>query len=215
MFTFSMATATRSCPSARAFEHAVPLRGWRHSLLAALAMSCGATLASAQALDAPGQPEPRRMFIEAGRATNDVGIAAVGVQWPWQWRREFLGGELTGHWEAHVAHWRVSAGAAAPGRRQWTQLSVVPALRLRFDGGRSPWFVEGGIGLSVLDGYFRTRQETFSTRFNFTDHLGLGLNFGERRQHELMLALRHVSNGGIKKPNPGQNFVQLRYSMAF
>lgn len=142
-------------------------------------------------------------------------MASVGVQLPWDWRRSFIGGELTGHWDAHIAHWRVSAGAAGPDRRQWTQLAVVPTLRLRFDGGRSPWFMEGGIGLSWLNGKFETREKKFSTRFNFTDHLGVGMNFGERWQHELMLAVRHVSNGGIRKPNPGENFVQLRYAMAF
>lgn len=161
------------------------------------------------------RPEPRRMFVDGGRAAGDVGLASVGVQIPWAWHRPFLGGELSGHWDAHVAHWRVPAGRAEPGRRHWTQVALVPTLRLRFDGGRSAWFLEGGIGLSVLDGHYTTRHKTFSTRFNFTDHQGIGFNFGERRQHELMLVLRHVSNGGIRKPNPGENFMQVRYSRAF
>lgn len=159
--------------------------------------------------------EPRRVFVDGGRAAGDVGIASVGVQIPWAWQRSFLGGQLTGHWDAHIAHWRVPPGRAEPGRRHWTQLALVPTLRLRFDGGRSAWFMEGGIGASVLDGHYATRHKAFSTRFNFTDHQGIGFNFGERRQHELMLVLRHVSNGGIRKPNPGENFMQVRYSHVF
>lgn len=161
-------------------------------------------------------PEPRRIFIDGARAASDVGLASVGGQWPWAWRRDFLGGELRGHWEAHVAQWRVPSGTAVPGgRRHWTQLALVPTLRWRFDGGRSPWFMEGGIGLSAMDGHYATRHKAFSTRFNFTDHQGVGVNFGTHRQHELMLLVRHVSNGGIRKPNPGEDFVQVRYSHSF
>jgi lipid A 3-O-deacylase len=172
--------------------------------------------ARAQELAASATPEPRRIFIDGARAASDVGLASVGVQWPWAWRRDFLGGELTGHWDTHIAHWRVPPGTAVPGgRRHWTQLAVVPTLRWRFDGGRSAWFMEGGIGLSALDGHYATRHKAFSTRFNFADHQGVGFNFGGRRQHELMLIVRHISNGGIRKPNPGEDFVQVRYSRSF
>lgn len=127
-----------------------------------------------------------------------------------------MGGALTGHWEVHLARWRVPEGTAEPGAaRLWTQWALVPALRWRPDQGRSAWFVEGGIGLSVMDGHYATRHKAFSTRFNFTDHVGVGVSFGAQRQHELMLLARHVSNGGIRKPNPGENFVQLRYSRSF
>lgn len=185
----------------------------RRYLSCALVAACAWVAATASAQDAP--PEQRRIFIDGARAAGDVGLASVGVQLPWEWRRSFLGGELSGHWDAHVAHWRAPAGTAASERRHWTQLALVPTLRLRFDGGRSAWFMEGGIGLSVLDGHYATRHKTFSTRFNFTDHQGIGFNFGAQRQHELMLIVRHVSNGGIRKPNPGEDFVQLRYGFAF
>ena len=34
-------------------------------------------------------------------------------------------------------------------------------------------------------------------------------------RHELALRLQHFSNAGIKHPNPGENFVQLRYAQGF
>ena len=173
-------------------------------------------VASAMAAAQEAPAEQRRVFVSGARAASDVGLVSFGVQWPWEWRRAFLGGALSGHWDAHVAHWRVPAGAAAASeQRHWTQLALVPTLRLRFDGGRSAWFMEGGIGVSVLDGHYATRHKAFSTRFNFTDHQGIGFNFGARRQHEVTLIVRHVSNGGIRKPNPGEDFVQLRYGLAF
>ena len=159
--------------------------------------------------------ELRRLYVSAGRGVGDVGLFSAGVQVPWPWRHSFAGGELTGHWDAHIAHWRAPAGATDGARRQWAQVALVPTLRLRFDGGRSAWFMEGGIGVSVLDGHYATQRKAFSTRFNFTDHEGVGFHFGDRRQHELMLALRHVSNGGLRAPNPGENFVQIRYGVVF
>jgi hypothetical protein len=32
------------------------------------------------------------------------------------------------------------------------------------------------------------------------------------RQRELVLRVEHFSNAGIKHPNPGENYVQLRYT---
>lgn len=47
------------------------------------------------------------------------------------------------------------------------------------------------------------------------DSLGLGVSLGAQRQHELLLRLQHVSNAGLKQPNPGLNFLQLRYALHF
>ena len=72
-----------------------------------------------------------------------------------------------------------------------------------------------GIGATVASHRYRVQDHEFSTRFNFASHLGLGRNFGAQRQHELMLSVQHVSNAGIKSPNPGENFLQLRYALHF
>nr|WP_311732042.1 acyloxyacyl hydrolase [Variovorax paradoxus] len=53
------------------------------------------------------------------------------------------------------------------------------------------------------------------TRFQFTEQLGIGRNFGAQGEHELSLRLRHFSNAGIRKPNPGENFVRVRYLYRF
>ena len=96
-----------------------------------------------------------------------------------------------------------------------TQLGLTPVLRYRFDGGDSPWFAEAGIGVNVLAPVYRDGDRQFSTAFNFGDHLALGRSFGAGGRQELSLRLQHFSNAGIKHPNPGINFVQLRYSVAF
>jgi lipid A 3-O-deacylase len=59
---------------------------------------------------------------------------------------------------------------------------------------------------------FQTNHKRFSTEFNFGNHFAIGRQFGERSQHELALRVEHFSNAAIEHPNPGENFVQLRYA---
>jgi lipid A 3-O-deacylase len=43
----------------------------------------------------------------------------------------------------------------------------------------------------------------------------VGRSFGADRRHELSLRVSHFSNCGIETPNPGENFLQLRYATKF
>lgn len=155
---------------------------------------------------------PGGAFAEAGIADHSSYSATFGVVWPWAWRSEIGGGELTGMTEAYMSHWN---GRGMTQRVSFTQLSLVPTLRYRFSRGRSDWFLEAGIGLSVMDGMYRTTDKDFSTHFNFVDVLGVGRSFGPQRRRELSLRVSHISNGNIRKPNPGENFLQLRYTALF
>lgn len=178
-----------------------------HSL-ALIAASCLAVLpAAAEGL------RPAGYFVQAGVFDYRTWNASVGLTWPWAWKSSLLGTEVGGVTEAYVAHW--DAERAGGGRRSFTQVGVVPLLRLRLDQGRSPWFGEAGIGVSVMDQRFVTPVKQFTTSFNFVDVLGVGYSFGAGRAQEIGLRLQHVSNAGIRAPNPGQNFVQLRYAAAF
>ncbi|MDP1996021.1 MAG: acyloxyacyl hydrolase, partial [Gallionella sp.] len=46
-------------------------------------------------------------------------------------------------------------------------------------------------------------------------HVGVGARFGDRRQFDLGYRFQHLSNGGIKKPNQGINFNQIRFAYHF
>jgi hypothetical protein len=155
---------------------------------------------------------PSGYFVEGGLAHSQAFSVTAGVLWPWSWRREFGSTEVTGLTEAFVSRW----SARGTGERQgFTQLGLVPLVRMRFGGGRSDWFIEGGIGVSVTDRIYRTQDKEFSTAFNFVDVAGVGRSLGPDRRRELSLRISHISNGGIKTPNPGENFLQLRYAVMF
>jgi lipid A 3-O-deacylase len=155
---------------------------------------------------------PGGAFIEGGVAQHQSYSVTAGLVWPWSWRRDFAASQVTGVTELYVSRW---SAREADGRESFTQLGLVPLFRLRFNGGRSPWFAEGGIGISMMDKPYRTATKEFSTRFNFVDVVGVGRSFGIERHQEVSLRVSHVSNGGIKTPNPGENFLQLRYAVMF
>ena len=138
----------------------------------------------------------------------------VGVRWTWAWRRPLGGATLSGSWDLAAGGWR-NRGDDGEGRRTVSQLSVTPVLRWGHAPGSPGLFAEGGIGLSAVAPLYRHRDHRFSTVFNFADHLALGVAFGERGRHELALRMQHFSNAGLREPNPGEDFVQLRYLLRF
>jgi lipid A 3-O-deacylase len=173
------------------------------AIAAAAAFCCGAHAVTL----------PDTFFVaEGGVTVHGTYSLTAGVSWPWAWKRVSHSGEWTGMTEAFISHW---TARAVSGRDSFTQIGLVPVVRYRFNHGRSDWFADGGIGISLTDRVYVTRDKQFSTRFNFIDVLGIGRSFGTDRHQELSLRISHVSNAGIKKPNPGENFLQLRYAAQF
>jgi lipid A 3-O-deacylase len=139
----------------------------------------------------------------------------VGLTWSSTRQRQVAGGVAGLYWEASFGRWASDSGTARSSSAWVTQVSITPLLRWHPGGDNQHRFLEGGIGVNVLMPIYRSRDKRFSTAFNFGDHLAMGLRFGETKQHELALRLQHFSNAGIKHPNPGENFVQLRYAHVF
>jgi lipid A 3-O-deacylase len=154
-------------------------------------------------------PAPDAAFAQIGAADDTYG-ATAGVNWNWGQGFRLGTAQITGYWEASVSQWSYPV---ADVRRTagLVQLGLIPVFRWRPSAGASPWFAEAGIGATLTTVSYQTDRKRFSTRFNFGDHLAAGRSFGAARAHELSLRLEHFSNGGLKQPNPGENFVQIRY----
>ena len=156
---------------------------------------------------------PTWAFVQAGSNPDQVEQLAAGVAWPLAWKRQALGGEFSAQAELSLHYWH--ARDFAGGHQGFWNLALVPLLRYRLAAGRSPWFAEAGIGVTAAHKRYVTPDKTFSTRLNFSDNLALGRSFGRDWNQELSLRLQHVSNASIKKPNPGEDFVLVRYAMRF
>jgi lipid A 3-O-deacylase len=163
----------------------------------------------ARSAQVPSFLAPDAAFAQVGAADTTYG-ATAGLNW--NWTRDFHLGttRITGYWEASVSQWSYPS---ADVRRTagLVQLSVIPVVRWQPGQGASPWFAEAGVGATLTTVAYQTDRKRFSTRFNFGDHLAVGRSFGAARMHEVSLRMEHFSNAGIKQPNPGETFVQLRY----
>jgi lipid A 3-O-deacylase len=141
--------------------------------------------------------------VEVGRGdekTNAVRVAAL-----WQWTKEWPAG---GNWRLG-GYWEASAGAWENHDDSTTDLALTPVFRFQHRG-EEPLYLEAAIGFHILSKHISSARQ-FSTNFQFGDHLGAGARFGSRRQFDLGVRLQHISNGSIREPNPGINFVLLRF----
>ncbi|VWX61855.1 Lipid A deacylase (fragment) [Burkholderiales bacterium 8X] len=153
---------------------------------------------------------PAGVFVQAGSSLQGVQTAAAGITWDLPYRWTLGSGQLGSNLEVSYAYWHIRSGIRSD-QAHLSQWAIVPSLRYRPDEG-SPWFVDTGVGLTVTSSIYRSRERAFSTRFNFGTHLAIGRRFGQRAEHEIALRVEHFSNAGIKRPNPGENFIQLRYT---
>ncbi|MDM0052781.1 acyloxyacyl hydrolase [Variovorax sp. J22R115] len=158
------------------------------------------------------------VYLEGGEAPHTEGNTSsvtAGIVVPWSHREPGVPpGALTFYWDFFLSTWR----APVPSRLEkdsYTQAGVIANWRWRFDQGASPWFVEAGVGGTVMDSIYRTASREFSTTFQFTEQVGVGRNFGPQGEHELSFRVQHFSNAGIKEPNPGENFYRVRYLYRF
>ena len=129
----------------------------------------------------------------------------------WTYKYEWHGGTLTGYWEVAIGRWRSRVNDSGPDNAWVSQVGLTPVFRYSISDS-SRLFLESGVGANLLVPVYRSEQKSFSTVFNFGDHLAIGWKLGDRKDQEIALRVQHFSNAGIKHPNPGENFVQLRYS---
>lgn len=155
---------------------------------------------------------PKDLYMQYG-SRSEVNSYTVGATAPMGWNKKVGYTRATGYWDLSGTFYSASSTQGST-YRSWVA-TLAPTLRLRLAESFSRWFVEGGIGISYSDVLYQRNNRKFSTRFNFVNHLGFGASLGNSRNQEIVLRVQHVSNGGIKSPNPGENNVQLRYAYAF
>lgn len=172
---------------------------------------CAAPAHAAPPGDAAAALVPSTVFLQAG-AANDVRSYVAGATLDFAWRADIRGATARAYLETSFGRW-IGTGDSSGSTAWVTQIGVTPVLRLYLDSAEQTWFVEAGIGANMLTPLYRSNDKRFSTAFNFGDHLAFGRRFGTHGRHDIALRYEHFSNGGVKRPNPGEDFVQLRWSV--
>ncbi|MEM5365545.1 acyloxyacyl hydrolase [Paraburkholderia azotifigens] len=145
--------------------------------------------------------------VTGGTADHHVRKLDLGFVWDpnltwWEiggWHFALLG-------EAHAAWWHTDEGNE---NENIGEFGVTPVIRFIKGSGWFRPFVEAGVGVRVLTHPRLSSTFTMGSAFQFADMAGVGAQFGDHQQYQLGYRFQHVSNGGIKEPNPGINFHQI------
>lgn len=166
-------------------------------------------MAAATLMALPGLARADTFGVQIGGGIGQHGVDKVdlglvwdpGINW-WEiggWHFSLVG-------EAHVAYWHAREGTS---RNDVYEFGVQPMVRfIKSEGAIRP-FIEAGAGVRGLSHAVINDGYTLSTAFQFTEIVGVGAQFGAHQQYQAGLRFQHVSNAGIKDPNPGINFSQL------
>jgi opacity protein-like surface antigen len=149
--------------------------------------------------------------VEAGNG-DSTDMGRLALQWDWN-KRWFEGGDwhLGGYWDLGLGYWHRDA---LPGQNDSiTEIGFTPVFRLQRNDRTGP-YAEAAIGFHLLS-KTTIGDKRLSTAFQFGDHLGVGYRFGVKGAFDLGYRYQHLSNGGIKEPNNGINFNQVRLQYHF
>ncbi|MBP0623317.1 acyloxyacyl hydrolase [Cupriavidus sp. LEh25] len=113
-------------------------------------------------------------------------------------------------WEVNVARWNSSSDNNP--HDLW-EFGASPVVRIGW--WKHAWapFLELSVGPRLLTGTRTSDDHVISTAFQFSEYAGLGVAFGSDRRFTAGYRFQHLSNSGIKEPNPGTSFhvIYLRY----
>jgi lipid A 3-O-deacylase len=145
--------------------------------------------------------------VAGGLGDHHMKKLDLGVVWDpdltwWQigdWHFALIG-------EAHVAWWHTDESDE---NRNIGEFGVTPFIRFIKGSGSIRPFVEAGAGVRLLTHARISSNYSYATAFQFTPTAGVGVQLGSHQQYQVGYRFQHISNGGIKEPNPGINFHQL------
>lgn len=108
--------------------------------------------------------------------------------------------------EAHAVYWHVDGNTQ---NDKIGEFGATPVFRFEKSAGLIRPYVEAGVGLRIITHPTIAEGYTMSSAFQFADMVGVGAKFGERQQYQVGYRFQHLSNAGIKRPNPGIDFHQV------
>lgn len=194
----------------------------------AVGFSCGGTglartgtaLAAGVLLGVLARPLARAEGIDASlmaATSNSADVKKLGVTIGVTRAEPLWEGEL---WRLKLRHEFEAAAWRVPKARDLLEAGYSPVFRFErsVGSGAATLFLEGSIGARLLSHTQVAPDRVLSTAFQFSDVAGLGVRRGQEGQpgsSSLSMRLQHMSNADIKRPNPGINFLQVRYTYQF
>lgn len=157
-----------------------------------------------------GRAEGMALGLRYGEDGSDYNGSGISLRFhPWWWKEY-------GNWSASlspaVEFTRFRYRGDGIGARSLSEIGGIGMFRFSRQAGWFRPYAEAGLGMSLF-----SRQDlgekVFSTAFQFSEHLGLGLGVGEH--WALGYRFSHYSNADIQTPNKGLDVQQVMLSFSF
>lgn len=119
----------------------------------------------------------------------------------WKWNQ---------YWEVNLSYWYLYRHKE--GEEDLFELGITPNVRVERDW-TSQWgrpYMEAGLGVHLLS-KVHIGPRDLGSALQFGTHVGFGLRFGSHEQWDIAYRYEHLSNAGLKEPNPGINFGMVRF----
>lgn len=119
----------------------------------------------------------------------------------WKWNQ---------YWEANLSYWYLYK--QKEGEEDLFELGITPNFRVERNWA-SQWgrpYLEAGLGVHLLS-KVHIGPRDLGSALQFGTHAGFGLRFGSHEQWDIAYRYEHLSNAGLKEPNPGINFGMVRF----
>ncbi len=152
-------------------------------------------------------------YGKSDSGNSSVNLYRVGIQWDWNKKLLEVGNwHVGGYWDLNLGYW--DNRSVAKTNNSITDIGFTPVFRFQQNSmtGLSP-YAELGVGFHFLSQTSVSTERRFGSSFQFGDHVGAGVRFGDKGQYDIGYRYQHLSNAGIKQPNQGINFhlVRLQY----
>lgn len=158
----------------------------------------------------PLQAEGYGITLRHGEAGSSYDGDGITLHLPARWSANWGGWAATLRPAVEFTRFRYSG--AQPGPDHLNELGALALFRVeRADGAVRP-YAEAGLGLTGLSRSTLGGKD-FSTRFQFSEQLGVGVRFGQRWSAGWRYS--HYSNGDIKMPNDGIDMQQIELGVDF
>lgn len=184
----------------------------RHGLRA-----CAGAAALDLGLATGAQAQPAAGGVDwtlTGGVAAEANVRKLGLAAGWTQPESLWQGQ---RWRLKLRHEAVVAAWDVPKAKDLLELGYSPVFRLQrpVPGVARTFFVEASIGVRLLSHTRVAPDRSLSTAFQFSDMIGMGLQWGREGRSTLGLRYQHISNLGIKRPNPGMDFALLYYTLRF
>jgi hypothetical protein len=158
-------------------------------------------------------------YGKSDSSNSSVDLYRVGMLWDWNKKLlDFGNWHVGGFWDLSLGYWDNNSPFQTPGRStsNLEEIGFTPTFRLQQNtiSGFAP-YAEMAVGFHFLSQTSVGAQRVFGSSFQFGDHIGVGVRFGDKGRYDIGYRYQHLSNAGIKQPNQGINYNILRLQYRF